>query len=373
MMTLLLKRRHNMMTLQLKKCVSLFVCLSLLVSACSPDKSNKASGFTRNTEVEKVKMTEREKKKREVVPPPLPFCDKHKWCSVPRDMLEIITSNREIGNVGGLSITPELIMYGLGVADLLYSVGRRWYKWYTKPLTPVPVYTPSPTPVSIYTPSPTPVSIYTSSPTPVPVYTPPPSPPPPPSTPPTPTPPSPPPTPTPPPLRTPSPSSTPPLSIKKIVDEGKEAVRVARWGFEVAMNDWESKRQPARLAWQKYRERESEKDKQEAMSEYLKVAGPAWLARRVAEKAAEAVNAGIMTVKVLMKGRLGAEVMLNRAIRQNLATEAMMPGEAVREFVNAAQRAGELVEERNSVVKALVANTLKGAEALAKMVGRFFP
>ena len=31
------------MTLQLKRCVSLFVCLSLLLSACSPDKSNKAS------------------------------------------------------------------------------------------------------------------------------------------------------------------------------------------------------------------------------------------------------------------------------------------------------------------------------------------
>ncbi|MCA6072830.1 MAG: hypothetical protein LE178_04770, partial [Endomicrobium sp.] len=53
MMTSLLKRRHNTMTLQLKRCVSLFVCLSLLVSACSPDKSSKASEFARNTEVEK--------------------------------------------------------------------------------------------------------------------------------------------------------------------------------------------------------------------------------------------------------------------------------------------------------------------------------
>ncbi|MCA6069776.1 MAG: hypothetical protein LE180_01435, partial [Endomicrobium sp.] len=42
MTTLFLKRRHNMMTLQLKRCVSLFVCLSLLLSACSPDKSHKA-------------------------------------------------------------------------------------------------------------------------------------------------------------------------------------------------------------------------------------------------------------------------------------------------------------------------------------------
>jgi hypothetical protein len=33
-----------MMTLQLRRCVSLFLCLSLLLSACSPDKSNKAVG-----------------------------------------------------------------------------------------------------------------------------------------------------------------------------------------------------------------------------------------------------------------------------------------------------------------------------------------
>ena len=37
-----------MMTLQLKKCVSLFVCLSLLLSACSPDKSSKASSKGNN-------------------------------------------------------------------------------------------------------------------------------------------------------------------------------------------------------------------------------------------------------------------------------------------------------------------------------------
>ncbi|MCA6070254.1 MAG: hypothetical protein LE180_03985 [Endomicrobium sp.] len=46
-----------MMTLHLRRCVSLFVCLSLLVSACSPDKSSKAgskaSEFARNTKVDK--------------------------------------------------------------------------------------------------------------------------------------------------------------------------------------------------------------------------------------------------------------------------------------------------------------------------------
>ena len=40
------------MTLQLKKCISLFICLSLLVSACSPGKSSKANELARN----KVKL-----------------------------------------------------------------------------------------------------------------------------------------------------------------------------------------------------------------------------------------------------------------------------------------------------------------------------
>ncbi|MCA6073175.1 MAG: hypothetical protein LE178_06600, partial [Endomicrobium sp.] len=85
----------------LKRCVSLFVCLSLLVSACSPDKSSKAGSkaneFARNTKVEEVKMTEREKKTRKVATLPPSFCDKHKWCSVPRDTWGTITSDREIG------------------------------------------------------------------------------------------------------------------------------------------------------------------------------------------------------------------------------------------------------------------------------------
>ncbi|MCA6070604.1 MAG: hypothetical protein LE180_05825 [Endomicrobium sp.] len=111
MMTLLLKGRHNMMTLRLKRCVSLFVCFSLLFSACSSDKSHKVNGFARNTKVEEVKMTEREKEKRYVPQSPTTFCDKHKWCSVPRDAWGTITSDREIGNVLGLSITPKRITY----------------------------------------------------------------------------------------------------------------------------------------------------------------------------------------------------------------------------------------------------------------------
>ena len=65
------KRRKNMMTLHLKKCVSFFVRLSLLLSACSnSDKSskasNKASDFTTRTTTqfnEKVKVEDEEKEK----------------------------------------------------------------------------------------------------------------------------------------------------------------------------------------------------------------------------------------------------------------------------------------------------------------------
>ncbi|MCA6072708.1 MAG: hypothetical protein LE178_04140 [Endomicrobium sp.] len=97
-----------MMTLQFKRCVSLFVCLSLLVSACSPDKSSKASSkaneFARNTKVEgsgeePITTIVEDEKEKELLPPNSgnSFCDKHKWCSVPRDTWGTITSDREIG------------------------------------------------------------------------------------------------------------------------------------------------------------------------------------------------------------------------------------------------------------------------------------
>jgi hypothetical protein len=332
MMTLLLKRRHNMMTLHLRRCVSLFVCLSLLVSACSPNKSSKAGnkmlrqgsdqglvvqsqdtdksadgprwykptwytvttelgvgigagetlrryfikqrmntkvalllygttigaalvageaaravttgfdmgpvgggfaevgagivtgglmGVTICTTIARImdgnfdglsdaitiggvlggitggisglltgietglfakrpkkldKMTEREKEKRDVPQPPITFCDKHKWCSVPRDTWKTITSDSEIGKVGGLSITTHERI--LGAVAFLYNVGYAicWHNWYMKFLPQRSVYTtpsPSLTPVPVHTPpsSPSP-SPPPPSPTPPPVHTP---------------------------------------------------------------------------------------------------------------------------------------------------------------------------------------------------------
>ncbi|MCA6072293.1 MAG: hypothetical protein LE178_01950 [Endomicrobium sp.] len=114
------------------KNVELFVCLSLLLSACSPDKPSKASSkaneFARNTEVEKVKMTEREKETRDVPSPTITFCDKHKWCSVPRDTWGTITSDREIGKVGGFSITPKKILWFVLVVGGICAVAYGWHK-----------------------------------------------------------------------------------------------------------------------------------------------------------------------------------------------------------------------------------------------------
>jgi hypothetical protein len=96
----------------------LFVCLSLLVSACSLDKSSKAgskaSRSARITEVEgeEPKKDDEREKKGEMSSPHTSFCDKHKWCSVPRDTWGTITSDREIGKVGGLSVTPKRLAVG---------------------------------------------------------------------------------------------------------------------------------------------------------------------------------------------------------------------------------------------------------------------
>ncbi|MCA6070632.1 MAG: hypothetical protein LE180_05970 [Endomicrobium sp.] len=146
MMTLLLKRRHNMMTLRLKKCVSLFVCLSLLVSACSPDKSSKAGEFTRNTKVEvgeeeQTTTIVEDEKEEELLPHNSgnSFCDKHKWCSVPRDTWGTITSDREIGKVGGFSVTPKRLAVSIGIGITVVVLGTVavgvWYKWRKKSST----------------------------------------------------------------------------------------------------------------------------------------------------------------------------------------------------------------------------------------------
>ncbi|MCA6070506.1 MAG: hypothetical protein LE180_05325, partial [Endomicrobium sp.] len=88
-----------MMTLQLKRCVSLFVCLSLLLSACSPDKSNKASEFNRITKVnkdstEKIANHVQSNENNNNVP-------------------QIGFWNRELGKVGGFSITPTKVAIGI--------------------------------------------------------------------------------------------------------------------------------------------------------------------------------------------------------------------------------------------------------------------
>jgi hypothetical protein len=124
-----------MMTLRLRRCVSLFVCLSLLLSACSPGKSSKAgsnvSEFTTRTSVVPQQVND---KSNLTPPPPTTFCDKHKWCSVPRDTWGIIKSDREIGEVGGFSVTPKRLAVGTAVAVLgtvaLLFIG---YKWLKKP------------------------------------------------------------------------------------------------------------------------------------------------------------------------------------------------------------------------------------------------
>ena len=64
------------------------------------------------------------------------FCDKHKWCSVPRDTWRTITSDRELGKVGGFSVTPKRVAVGtvavLATVVVLSVVGCKLYKWYTQ-------------------------------------------------------------------------------------------------------------------------------------------------------------------------------------------------------------------------------------------------
>ena len=139
-----------MMTLRLKRCVSLFVCFSLLVSACSPDKSSKAGSkannkisniTTRTTKIEPTKVNSKDS-----------FCDKHKWCSVPRDTGETITSDREIGKVGGLSITPKRMAVGtvavLAIVAIVSFIGVELYEWRTETSTSL-YKTPLPSPVTL--------------------------------------------------------------------------------------------------------------------------------------------------------------------------------------------------------------------------------
>ncbi|MCA6072518.1 MAG: hypothetical protein LE178_03150, partial [Endomicrobium sp.] len=110
-----------MMTLHLRRCVSLLVCLSLLVSACSPDKSSKAGSkvneFNRMTKVDKNSVEK---------------IANHVASAVNKNNVTPVSFwNRELGKVGGVSITPKRVAIGtgavLGTATVLY-IGYKWYK-----------------------------------------------------------------------------------------------------------------------------------------------------------------------------------------------------------------------------------------------------
>ncbi|MCA6072720.1 MAG: hypothetical protein LE178_04200 [Endomicrobium sp.] len=103
-----------MTALRLRRCVSLFVCLSLLLSACSPDKSSKASGFTRNTEVGEDSVEE--------------IVDYVPSAGNNNDVHPVSFWNREIGKVGELSITPKRITYTVAVIGGIFLIYGS-YKW----------------------------------------------------------------------------------------------------------------------------------------------------------------------------------------------------------------------------------------------------
>jgi hypothetical protein len=131
-MALLLKRRHNMMTLHLRRCVSLFVCLFLLISACSPDKSHKTNSkvneFNRITKVDKDSVEK---------------IAHHAPSAVNNNNVHPVGFwNREIGKVGGVSITPKRVAIGtvavLGTATVLYIGYKRCKRLTQQPLTVPP-------------------------------------------------------------------------------------------------------------------------------------------------------------------------------------------------------------------------------------------
>jgi hypothetical protein len=129
MMTSLLKGRHNMMTLRLKRCVSLFVCLSLLVSACSPGKSSKANSkankLARNTKVEKNSV----KKIADYVPSAVDN----------NNVTPVGFWNRELGKVGGFSVTPTVVGTVVAIlGTIVLYIGYKRYKQLTQQPSTVP-------------------------------------------------------------------------------------------------------------------------------------------------------------------------------------------------------------------------------------------
>jgi hypothetical protein len=101
------------MTLRLRRCVSLLVCLSLLLSACSPDKSNKANEFNRITKVDKDSVEK--------------IAD---HAPLPPENLGAITGNNKslVDRWKGLSTTSKIV----GTVAVVAVVGWVWWLGYNK-------------------------------------------------------------------------------------------------------------------------------------------------------------------------------------------------------------------------------------------------
>ncbi|MCA6072945.1 MAG: hypothetical protein LE178_05370 [Endomicrobium sp.] len=120
MVTLLLKGRHNVMTLRLRRCVSLFVCFSLLLSACSPGKSSKASSkvneFNRITEVDKDSVEK---------------IANHVASAVNKNNVTPVSFwDRELGKVGRFSVTPTKV--AIGITTVVVVGGGVWWLGHKK-------------------------------------------------------------------------------------------------------------------------------------------------------------------------------------------------------------------------------------------------
>ena len=111
-----------MMTLRLRRCVSLFVCLSLLVSACSPDKSSKAGS---NKTGSAVDMARNQSNIQGLVPQPQntdtsagnnrPRWYKPTWYTLTTEAVVGVTGGTIMKMLTNTSSTKEMLMYG-GIA-----------------------------------------------------------------------------------------------------------------------------------------------------------------------------------------------------------------------------------------------------------------
>jgi hypothetical protein len=111
------------MTLHLKKCVSFFVCLSLLLSACSPDKSNKASEFARTSQqqekTDQVKIDSTASREELVLVRNASSQSKEEYKAATRKL--VLEYN---DGVYGYSKEVEWIMSGVSVGDSVMPLER---------------------------------------------------------------------------------------------------------------------------------------------------------------------------------------------------------------------------------------------------------